>query len=345
MIEFINNAAGQGAKVFITGIIDQEAAVQLEKDIDICKEAGVKDIVFQVNSPGGSVKDGMAMYDTISALSDINTVSRITGVCASAATYPALACDTVTMTANSDFMVHEPEGGFYGNIETVETDLEYFRTLRSRIIAVYCAKTGKEPGEIEDILKAAKFMNPKQALDAGFVDSIDGEVPATEPVKEDGEQPAEEQHDDPDATQNEEGVKVENEEKTTGFATLDAFMNFLKRHNLSFVKASDDDTAPDAEVVNSLQNEVENLKVSLEAANKANKALQEKNDATEEEIRNRIANAVAERVASLGVTTSDLPAPERERTLTKEEFQNKVKEVYNKHGLEAAQRFITEHSI
>lgn len=331
MIEFIDNSAGKAAKVFITGIIDQYSAEQLEKDIDVCKEAGVTDILFQINSPGGSVKDGMAMYDAITALNDVKTVSRITGVCASAATYPALACDTVTMTANSDFMVHEPEGGFYGNIESVESDLEYFKNLRDRIIAVYCAKTGKEPGEIEDMLKAAKFMNPKQALEAGFVDSIDGEEPVEE--KPEGE------------PENEDEVKVENEVKTTGFATLDAFMNFLKKHNISFVKASDDDMAPDTDIVNSLQQEVESLKANLEAANKANKALQEKSDATEEEIRNRIANAVAERVASLGVTTSDLPASEKGHTLNKDEFQNKVKEIYNKHGLEAAQRFINEHSI
>ena len=80
MIEFNNQVIASGeeaAKIFVTGDITEETVVELTKDLELCKNSGVKKITFCVNSPGGSVSDGMALYDLVVSLADIETEAEI----------------------------------------------------------------------------------------------------------------------------------------------------------------------------------------------------------------------------------------------------------------------------
>ena len=108
-------------EIFINGEITTDSCNDLQKEIDYIKSSEeVKKVIFRINSNGGSVVAGLAMYDSITSLSGIvETEAYIYGVCGSAATYPALACDKVKMSPNSTFFVHLCEGGLYGTIEQI----------------------------------------------------------------------------------------------------------------------------------------------------------------------------------------------------------------------------------
>lgn len=124
-----------------TYYIDTEITAESARNLrEFCDSLDDTDkVVFYFNSGGGSVVAGMMMYDTIAALT-CETHACIIGMCASAATYPALACDTVEMSRNATFMIHPVSGGLYGTIKEIERDLEYMEELERRVVAIYTAK-------------------------------------------------------------------------------------------------------------------------------------------------------------------------------------------------------------
>lgn len=331
MLEIHNSMISAGedsAVIFITGDIDENMLEQVQKDVEICKNAGIKNITFRVNSPGGSVSDGMGLYDLVSSLSDINTTAEIQGLAASAATYVVLACDHIMMHANSDFMIHEPEGGVAGTLEQVKKNTEYFATLRDRIIAIYCSKTGKSPAEIEKMLKDAKFLTAKQTLDAGFIDEIIGEVMEEEKPEEEKQEPEEEEK-----TEEEEA-----DEKPSNFFSLKNLIGILKANNISFVKAENDEFASQVEINNALTEKVKNLESQLEAKQKSYDEIVNRLEEQKKDIDKQIQNAVANKIASMGYR-DELPMPEKSKKMTDGEFRNALIEVYRNQGYEAAAKF------
>lgn len=339
MIEFINNQAisvQDGAKIFVTGDVNEDMVSELQKDIELCKNAGVKTITFCINSPGGSVSDGMAMYDIVSALNDIETTAEIQGLCASAATYLPLACDNVVMHANSDFMIHEPEGGFFGTVQTATSDLEYFSVLRERIIAIYCSKTGLTPAEIEVMLKEAKFMSAKRCKELNFIDEIVGDVGDVDLSEK--EDKNEETKEDKETEQREEHNDEHNEEKPVNFFSLKNILNLLKDNNISFIKAENDEFASQVEINNTLTEKVKNLESQLEAKQKSYDEIVNRLEEQKKDIDKQIQIAVANKIASMGYT-DELPLPEKSKKMTDNEFRNALIEVYRKQGYEAAAKF------
>ena len=168
---------------------------QLDADLAGLKGSGVTRLVVRINSGGGEVQEAMAMYDAIRALKGVETVAEVRGYCCSAATLVALACEQVTMTPNSTFMVHEPKGGCYGTLRDWEAGMEHFRQLRSKVLGIYAAKTGLSPEEVEKQMLATTWLTAQQALAGGWIDAVSGEAtPAEEPAEEKpgAEEPAEE---------------------------------------------------------------------------------------------------------------------------------------------------------
>lgn len=336
MMEIKNSMISAGedsAVIFITGDIDENMLEQVQKDVEICKNAGIKNITFRVNSPGGSVSDGMGLYDLVSSLSDINTTAEIQGLAASAATYVVLACDHIMMHANSDFMIHEPEGGVAGTLDQVKKDTEYFATLRDRIIAIYCSKTGKSPAEIEKMLKDAKFLTAKQTLDAGFIDEIIGQIQQNE-HDENPEEEKQEHEDDCEEKKSDDEL----EENQTNFFSFKNLIGILKANNISFIKAENDEFASQVEINNTLTEKVKNLESQLEAKQKSYDEIVNRLEEQKKDIDKQIQIAVANKIASMGYT-DELPLPEKSKKMTDNEFRNALIEVYRKQGYEAAAKF------
>lgn len=115
----------------------------------------------------------MAIYDSIARMPQ-EKKAVIIGLCASAATYGALACDVVEMRRNSTFMVHRVQGGLYGTLEEIERDLEYMAELEERMIAIYASKAIISLDEVRALVYKTTYLTAQQALDYGFVDYVDG---------------------------------------------------------------------------------------------------------------------------------------------------------------------------
>lgn len=357
MIEFIKNslvnAGNEAAKIFVTGDITEATVTELTKDIELCKNSGVKTITFCINSPGGSVSDGMALYDIVCTLNDVETIAEIQGLCASAATYLPLACDKIVMHNNSDFMIHEPQGGFYGTVQQAEADLEYFNTLRERIIALYCSRTNKTPEEIEVLLGEAKFLNAKTCKELGFIDEIIGEDEEPEQTEEEQpEQTEEKPAEDANGPENKEEQvdegSDEDENKCKKPNNLFSFENIialLKKNNISMIKAEDDEFAKQEEVVNSLTEKVKNLELQLDAKQKSYDEMVNRLEDTKKDFDKKLQMAVADKIASFGYDNSAIPAPEKCKKMTDVEFQNALKEIYTTKGYKAAEEFTKMREI
>ena len=289
------------AEILISDEIDGETVADLKAQINIAKQKEVKKIIFIINSIGGNVLDGLALYDIISALSDIETEGRACGVCASAATYALLACDKVTATPNSYLLIHRVAGGIYGeNLEEIAQSVKLLEEAEQRVIAIYAAKTGKTPEEIFDLMNSAEYLNASKALELGLLDEITGPAPETETPK-----------DAPEITN-------KAPETMPKIFTLKALINRVK----SVIMADstiETDLQNAAEIENNLQvahNRIKSLENELEALRIKSKGSEEylqselaKVRAERDNISKTIAENVAKQIASLGLNSDECPAP------------------------------------
>lgn len=133
-----------------------------------------KDILFYINSPGGAVSSGMAIYDAMQMVkSDIKTICL--GRCSSMA---AILLSGGTkgkryITPNSEVMIHEVSTFNCGKIGDVKISYEHSNALNERIIKILADNTGKDIDQIrQDIQPKDKWFNAKEALEYNLVDKI-----------------------------------------------------------------------------------------------------------------------------------------------------------------------------
>lgn len=313
-------------EIFINGDISTDAANELLKELEFVKSNDeVKKVSFRINSNGGSVVAGLAMYDAISALSGVvETEAFIYGVCGSAATYPALACDKVKMTPNATFFIHLCEGGLYGTIEQIQADLVFFEQLQAQVIAIYAAKTGRTPEEIYSEIETPKYYTAQQALDLGWVDEIIG---ATDELMT--------------ITNKAEELMTETEVQADNNTPIFSLSNLLKKCK-DLIRCNNE--------LDTMQNRLEDYARQVEELENANKALQAANDANNAEMRQKIeqlefdkANLyqkieteVNNRLAAMGYDDNLIPTPSN--TVTQTDFRRIVRE----QGLNAALDMLTK---
>lgn len=137
--------------------ISTELATALQQFIDSLETED--EVTFYFNSNGGSVVAGMSMYDAIASMKQ-KTTADIIGMCASAATYPCLACDSVVMAKNATFMIHPVSGGLYGTVAEIERDLDFMSELEERMLAIYAAKAQYlTMDEIKNLVASTTYMS------------------------------------------------------------------------------------------------------------------------------------------------------------------------------------------
>lgn len=134
------------------------------------------EIDLRLNSPGGSVFDAVAIYNALKRHSGEITV-WIDGIAASAASYIAMAGDTIVMPENAFLMIHDPSGLVMGTAEDMRSTAEALDKIKGSLIQGYAAKSGKDDGEIATMMAAETWLDAQDALNLGFIDRI------AEPVK------------------------------------------------------------------------------------------------------------------------------------------------------------------
>ena len=141
--------------------------------------AGGAPVTVRINSPGGDVFEGLAIYNTL--LGYAGTVSVIIdGIAASAASVIALAGTTVTMQDASLYMIHNSSTMAVGTRHDMTAQADVLGKIDATLAGIYAAKTGMTPEAVCALLDAETWMTSAEAASGGFVDSV---LPAPEKAK------------------------------------------------------------------------------------------------------------------------------------------------------------------
>lgn len=136
------------------------------------RSIGERDVVVKINSPGGDMFEGIAIYNLLRAHKGKVTV-QVLGWAASAASIIAMAGDDIVMGLGTFMMVHNAWGVVIGNRHDMRDAADLFDGFDAAIVDIYEARTGKKRSEIEKLMDAETFMGPTEAVKNGFADSVD----------------------------------------------------------------------------------------------------------------------------------------------------------------------------
>ena len=132
-----------------------------------------KDIQFYINSPGGSVTAGMAIYDTMQYIKcDVNTIC--VGMAASMGAFLLSAGTKGKRMAlpNAEIMIHQPSAGTQGQITDMAIHMKRLQTIKDRMNRILATNTGKSPEEVTEACERDNFMTAEEALAFGLIDKI-----------------------------------------------------------------------------------------------------------------------------------------------------------------------------
>ena len=132
-----------------------------------------KDIQFYINSPGGSVTAGMAIYDTMQYIKcDVATIC--VGMAASMGAFLLSAGTKGKRLAlpNAEIMIHQPSAGTQGQITDMAIHLKRLETIKERMNRILAENTGKSVEEVTDACERDNFMSANEALEFGIIDRV-----------------------------------------------------------------------------------------------------------------------------------------------------------------------------
>ena len=160
--------------VFLTGaVFDQVAALLCAQLLFLESENPNKDIAFYINSPGGVVSAGLAIYDTMQYIrSPVSTVCIGQAASMGSLLLCAGAKGKRFALPNARVMVHQPSGGAQGQATDIEIQAREILTLRKRLNQIYVHHTGQPIEAIEAKLERDTYMSAEEARDFGLVDQV-----------------------------------------------------------------------------------------------------------------------------------------------------------------------------
>lgn len=132
-----------------------------------------KDIQFYINSPGGSVTAGMAIFDTMQYVKcDVATIC--VGMAASMGAFLLAAGTKGKRMAlpNAEVMIHQPSAGTQGKVTDMEIDVEHFLKIKQRLNKIMAENTGKTPEQIKTDSERDNWMIAEEAREYGLVDKV-----------------------------------------------------------------------------------------------------------------------------------------------------------------------------
>lgn len=160
--------------IFLVGPVnDHTANLIVAQMLFLESENPDKDISLYINSPGGSVSAGMAIYDTMQFIKpDVSTLC--TGLAASMGAFllAAGAKGKRFSLPNSRIMIHQPSGGAQGQATDIEIQAREILYLRERLNGILAEKTGKSIAEISKDTERDTFMSADAAADYGMIDKV-----------------------------------------------------------------------------------------------------------------------------------------------------------------------------
>ncbi|MDQ0316306.1 ATP-dependent Clp protease proteolytic subunit [Amorphus orientalis] len=160
--------------VFITGPIeDSVAALACAQLLYLEADNPNKEIALYINSPGGIVTSGLAIYDTMQFIRPkISTLCIGQSASMGSLLLAAGDKDLRFSLPNARIMVHQPSGGFRGTAADIELHAQEILALKKRLNQIYVKHTGRALDEIEEALERDNYMTPEKAQEFGLVDQV-----------------------------------------------------------------------------------------------------------------------------------------------------------------------------
>jgi ATP-dependent Clp protease, protease subunit len=160
--------------IFIVGPInDAVSSVVCAQLLFLEAENPTKDIFMYINSPGGIVTSGMAMYDTMEYIRpEVSTVCIGQAASMGSLLLTAGASGKRFSLPNSKIMIHQPSGGYQGQATDIEIHAKEILATRARLNQVYVNHTGQPIDKIEAAMDRDNFMTPEDAQAFGLIDEV-----------------------------------------------------------------------------------------------------------------------------------------------------------------------------
>ena len=159
--------------VFLSGEINDEVANLIVSELLYLNSLNNEDIYLYINSPGGSVTAGMAIYDTMNFIKcDVSTIC--VGMCASMAAFllSSGAKGKRVCLKNGEVMIHQPLGGVQGQATEIKIHAERIIKLKEKLNKILASNTGKDIKKIERDTERDYYLDSEEALESGLVDKV-----------------------------------------------------------------------------------------------------------------------------------------------------------------------------
>lgn len=174
--------------IFLTGEVnDQVSSVICAQLLFLESENPKKPISFYINSPGGVVTSGMAMYDTMQYIKpEVSTLCIGQAASMGSLLLTAGEAGKRFSLPNSRIMIHQPSGGARGQATDIEIHAREILRLRERLNEIYVHHTGQKLKDVETAMERDNFMSAEEALKFGLIDEVVTKPPvALDPEKKD----------------------------------------------------------------------------------------------------------------------------------------------------------------
>ncbi|XP_065166246.1 ATP-dependent Clp protease proteolytic subunit-like [Atheta coriaria] len=161
-------------------IHDALSSVIIAQLLFLQSESAHKPIHIYINSPGGSVTSGLAIYDTMQYIQSPVATWCVGQACSMGSLLLAAGSPGMRYSLpNARIMIHQPSGGASGQATDIQIQAEEILKLKKQINQIYVKHTGLELQKIEDNMERDKFMSPVEALEFGLIDKVLTSTPKT----------------------------------------------------------------------------------------------------------------------------------------------------------------------
>ena len=162
----------QNKKIVMRGVIgDYVDAISANDFHDILAEHAGQDITIELDSEGGSVFDGLSIYNALMNHQGKVTI-HVDTLAASIATVICCAADEVVMNSNAQFMIHRCWTVAMGNCKDLSGQAKIMEKLDEQMAAVYASRSGLEKDAVLGMMDSETWLDASEALDSGFIDRI-----------------------------------------------------------------------------------------------------------------------------------------------------------------------------
>jgi len=168
--------------IFLVGPVnDQVSSLVCAQLLFLEAENPKKDIALYINSPGGVVTSGLAMYDTMQYIrSDVSTVCIGMAASMGSLLLTAGAKGKRYCLPNARVMIHQPSGGYQGQATDIEIHAREVLAVKARLNAIYAKHTGQALDKVEESMERDNFMTPEKAREFGLIDEVVNKRPSAE---------------------------------------------------------------------------------------------------------------------------------------------------------------------